>query len=133
MSVVRWRPSAPFYVRLWRGDFGLPVTFFLIGVGGLTALGLLAITFEMAGAATEDHWLRWATLIPYAVREVATSLVALIILNCVWRSAGRFNGQLVWPRMARAIIATSAIGLSIPTIALLINLAMPRAALTPWT
>jgi len=132
-SVVRWRSSAPLYLRVWRGDFELPIAFFVIGVGGLTALGLLAMAFEMAGAATEDHWLRWATLIPHVAREVVTSLVALMILHCVWRSAGRFKGHLVWSRMARAIIATSAIGLSIPTIGVLINLATPQASLTPWT
>ena len=38
MSVVRWKSARPFYVRLWYGDYELPIAFFGIGLAGLLVL-----------------------------------------------------------------------------------------------
>ena len=119
MSVVRWRSARPFYIRVLRGEYELPVAFFVIGLGGLTALALLNITSELPDTVQDDDWLTWVKLLPPIARHLVTTVLLLVIVNCTWRSAARYEGDLIWSRLARMFILIGTIAVGMPSLLVL--------------
>lgn len=112
MSSVRWKSARPFYVRLWFGDYELPVAFFAIGLVGLLGLAQWNLSPPTGLVVGENDldFLSVAGIVAGSARQPFTLLLLVVIVNCVWRSAYRYEGNGAWRGMARTLIVAGAIG-----------------------
>jgi hypothetical protein len=82
-------------VRLWRGEYSLPVTYWVYGqLGNL----VWAVFIVLVGRAT-----RSAAIV--SAFNLAQAGYYVIVIVGTWRSAARYLGNPVWADLARVAIA----------------------------
>ena len=102
-QIVEERPNL--FIRLFRGDVSLPVTYWVFGVliGGLGS-SIVTEVVEFNYVHLAATW--FGSLL---VKGVYWCLLAysVFILIAVWRSAGNYQGKQVWAGLARVVVALS--------------------------
>ena len=78
--------------RVWRGEIGLMVTFWLWGV--VIANILLTWVLGMLVDATENQFLSFL----HSIFAVVVNVIAVV---AIWRSARNYKGSALWAFMAR--------------------------------
>ena len=97
--------------RLVNGSYGLPVTFWLFGVGGTFLLG---VVFVLAGVNLPDSWLL-ASIWPFSTAvessvsrapefAVSVFLYAVATKIGIWRAASAYRGPPVWGVLAKLVV-----------------------------
>ena len=97
--------------RLVNGSYGLPVTFWLFGVGGTFLLG---VVFVLAGANLPDYWLLasigpFSTAVESSVSRAPEFAVSVFLYAAatkigVWRAASAYRGPPVWGVLAKLVV-----------------------------
>lgn len=90
--------------KVWRGEIGLKITFWVWGV--LIATVLLGWAVGLLVEATENQFLMFLHAI---VAVVAAALAAVAI----WRSAGNYKGSVLWTFLARLACVANVIVLGL--------------------
>jgi hypothetical protein len=78
--------------KVWRGEIGLKITFWVWGV--LIATVLLDWVLGLLVEATENQFLIF-------LHTIGAVVVAAFAAIAIWRSAGNYKGSVLWKVMAR--------------------------------
>ena len=81
-----------FFVRFWKGDLSLPMSYWGVGVGINIVIGLLIGLFVGAAGMSEDAI--WGYIIPFQIYTVVG----------IWRSANKYNGTKYWAILAKVAV-----------------------------
>jgi hypothetical protein len=83
--------------RLWRGEYGLLTTYWVIGIGVGLPIGCVAVVLRTLSASLESVFL------------IVTVFWAwqLVIGVGVWRAASKYVGNRAWPLLAKLSILIS--------------------------
>ena len=81
-----------FFVRFWKGDLSLPMSYWGMGVGINIVIGLLIGLFVGAAGMSEDAI--WGYIIPFQIYTVVG----------IWRSANKYNGTKYWAILAKVAV-----------------------------
>jgi hypothetical protein len=103
-------PSPNFFVRLFKGDISLPVTYWVFGVliGGVgfwIVLEVIELNYATIATSSSGIWLTQG----FYWFIIACSLYILI---AIWRSAGKYSGKAVWAILARVAVVLGALSLA---------------------
>lgn len=90
--------------KVWRGEIGLKITFWVWGV--LVATILLGWSLGLLIEATENQFL----MLLHTVFAVVVSVFAAI---AVWRSAGNYKGSVLWMLLARFVCVLNVVVLGL--------------------
>jgi hypothetical protein len=82
-------------VRLWRGEFSLPVTFWVYGFLGSFVWAVL-IVFVASATHSADI---------VSAFNLAQAGYYVIVVVGIWRSSARYKGNPIWGDLARVAIA----------------------------
>jgi hypothetical protein len=97
--------SRNYFVRHWRGELSLPVSYWLNGILGALMVGVtvavLAYTINRQGAALPLLW-----LVSLIVTWLSAALLTVWLGVGVWRSATRYRqgGKRFWGAAAKALV-----------------------------
>ena len=86
--------------KVWRGEVGLSVTFWLWGV--FIANILLGRVLGFIVDAIQNEFLS-------LLHTVFTVAVNVFVVVAVWRSAGGYKGQLIWAYLARLVCVANVV------------------------
>ena len=78
--------------KVWRGEIGLQITFWVWGV--LIATVLLGWALGLLVEATENQFLIF-------LHGIVAAVVSVVAAVAVWRSAGNYKGSILWMFLAR--------------------------------
>ncbi len=92
-----------FVACLWRGDFGLPRTFWEFAIGYGTLAAVLTTALALAVLAMDGPG--WLAAVLYMANAPYTVFIAL----AVWRAAGTYTGPQHWVGAARMAIVVWAV------------------------
>ena len=81
-------------IRLWRGEFSLPATYWLWGLFGNLVFW---VAFELSKGATSNV----AVLLLLILLGLAYYVICIV---GIWRSSGRYTGNKIWRDLARSMI-----------------------------
>ena len=82
-----------FATRLWRGDVGLAITYWVFGVIGNYLLAIIV-----------------ASIMGPTVAIVIMAASTLFVSVCIWRSATKYEGKPVWAILAKIAIVLGVLG-----------------------
>ncbi len=78
--------------KVWRGEIGLQITFWVWGV--LIATVLLGWALGLLVEATENQFLIF-------LHGIVAAVVSVVAAVAIWRSAGNYKGSVLWMFLAR--------------------------------
>ena len=81
-----------FFVRFWKGDLSLKMSYWGMGVGINIVIGLLIGLFVGAAGMSEDAI--WGYIIPFQIYTVVG----------IWRSANKYKGAKYWAILAKVAV-----------------------------
>ena len=81
-----------FFVRFWKGDLSLPMSYWGVGVGIGIIFGFLVGAFTISVGMSEDAM--WGFLIPFQIYTVVG----------IWRSADKYKGTKFWAILAKVAV-----------------------------
>ena len=93
--------SAPFLVRLFNGELGLAVTYWVFGMLGAGAWKLI---FWLVRPERALAWVLLALMLVY---------LAFIYVS-IWRAATKYNGRKEWALLAKAAVIAGAVLTFVP-------------------
>lgn len=90
--------------KVWQGEIGLQITFWVWGV--LIATMLLGWALGLVVDATENQFLM-------LLHDVFALVVGLFAAVAIWRSAANYKGSVLWIFLARLVSVANVVALAL--------------------